>query len=281
MAEYPDPGGVPTPLFPCPEQGAARAAGQRRPAPSGSRFCNVSLQNLGGRCGTIKRLELMLQRLPGVQPLPLCGPDRWLNVCCDAVVVFRGSFDIAHMTTMGILHHRLHGRLWHTTRPDRFSAILASGCLTANPDIPNSERWKASRPEHYPFARCLGGISLFDFANFDPKGYEQTHPLSNWYDFVPYLRSWGGAVWIEVDRVSATEKLISATKLLALWDQDGNRGHAIMPRIEAAYIGDMPVATFRSAFITWDEGRELREIDPSQFNPTDFTLILREWSAVR
>ena len=92
------------------------------------------------------------------------------------------------------------------THPDRFAAILTSGYLSANPDIPNSQRWKASRPEYYPFVRCLGGISLFDFSNFDPEDYEKTHPFSNWYDFVPYLDSWGGAVWIEVDRFAAAEK---------------------------------------------------------------------------
>jgi len=181
------------------------------------------------------------------------------------------------MKSMGSLHDRLHGGLWHMTHPARFSAILASGHLSANPDIPNSERWKASRPEHYPFVRCLGGISLFDFAKFDPEKYEKTYALSNWYSFVPHLKSWGGAVWIEIDRVAAAEKLISSDELVAQWDQDGNRGHTIMPRIEAAHIGSMPLSTFRSAFLTWADGKEVREIDCLGLVGPDFDNSLREW----
>ena len=70
-------------------QGALCAAGQRPTAPSGGRFCNVSLQNFCGRRGTINRLELPLQRPPGGQALPCDGAGgphdqypRWRSTRC-------------------------------------------------------------------------------------------------------------------------------------------------------------------------------------------------------
>lgn len=178
----------------------------------------------------------------------------------------------------GALHDRLYGGLWHTTHPDRFLAILTCGCLCVNPDIPNSERWKASRPEHYPFVRTLGGISLFDFSGFDPAKYELSHPMSNWHAFVPYVERWGGAVWIEVDREAVSASLVSPDELVTRWDQDGNRGHTIMPRIEAAHIGDIPTSAFRSAFLTWAMGDEVREVDVSNDNPNN-DRVVSEWKA--
>lgn len=180
-----------------------------------------------------------------------------------------------------IMKDRLLGGLWHTTRPDRFATILATGGLSATPDVPDRERWKATRPEHYPFVRCLGGVSLFDFADFDREGYERTHPMSNWYDFVPHLAKWGGAVWIEIDRAAVAGSLVSKDELVARWDQEGNRGHTIMPRIEAAHIGDMPTSAFRSAFLTWADGREVRDLEARSLNQEGFAPLLAEWLASR
>lgn len=45
------------------------------------------------------------------------------------------------MAGLGELHERLHGRLWHTTRPDRVPAIIETGALMAEPNIPDSERY--------------------------------------------------------------------------------------------------------------------------------------------
>lgn len=192
---------------------------------------------------------------------------------------FLKSFTILPMANMGTLHDRLHGGLWHTTHPERFQEIVKFGYLSVNPNIPNLERWKASRPEHYPLVRFLGGVSLFDFARFDTEKYEQSHPLSNWYEFVPHLKSWGGAVWINIDRDAISESFISTDQLVAQWDQDGHRARAIMPRIEAAHIGDLPTSAFCSAFMTWAGGREVRELDVLNFNPDSFDKILEEWRA--
>src|SRR5262245_19581650 len=64
---------------------------------------------------------------------------------------------------------RLHGRLWHTTRPDRFESIVRDGAILPEPaNVPDTERWgTANGPRNHPYARFIGGSSLFDFRNFD------------------------------------------------------------------------------------------------------------------
>ncbi|MEO5324266.1 hypothetical protein PV773_13190 [Mesorhizobium sp. CC13] len=167
------------------------------------------------------------------------------------------------MGGMGALHDRLHGGLWHTTHPRRFLSIIASGGLRVEPGLSNLERWKAQRPEHYPLVRLLGGVSLFDFANFDARRYSETHPMSSWHHFVPHRRDWGVAVWIGIARAAVADNFISADALVELWDQPGKRGHTIMPRIEAAHIGDLPKSAFASAFLTWENGCKIHDIDLS------------------
>ncbi len=179
------------------------------------------------------------------------------------------------MATMGTLHNRLHGGLWHVTHPDRFLTILASGGLQVEPEIPNSERWTSSRPEGYSFVRHIGGISLFDFSEFDPDCYEAKYPISNWYDFVPHPRAWGGAVWIEIDREAVSHSLLSADQLRELWDRDGQRNRKRMPEIESAYVGNMPKMAFRSTFLAWQQGREARDINLD--DQPAITKLLNEW----
>src|ERR1035438_4494083 len=64
---------------------------------------------------------------------------------------------------------RTQGGLWHTTRPERFDRILSTGAILPEPDILDSERWANAGPEHYPYVRTLGGVSLFDFDGFNPR----------------------------------------------------------------------------------------------------------------
>lgn len=85
------------------------------------------------------------------------------------------------MAGLGELHERLHGRLWHTTRPDRVPAIMETGALMAEPNIPDAERQKTKRgPDYYPFVRKIGGVSLFDFHEFDAEAYSLRCPSSSW-----------------------------------------------------------------------------------------------------
>jgi len=58
----------------------------------------------------------------------------------------------------------LHGGLWHSTHPERFTGILQSGAILPEPNMQDSDRWKTSRGRgFYPYVRLIGGVSLFDF----------------------------------------------------------------------------------------------------------------------
>lgn len=162
--------------------------------------------------------------------------------------------------SLGLLHDRLYGGLWHTTHPRRFLSILASGALKVDPPLPDTERWKAAAPDLYPFVRVLGGISLFDFADFD-QDFVESNSWSSWDVFVPHRRLWGVAVWIEIKRSDVAGSFLSTRKLLNLWDQPGNHRHSIMPWLEAAHIGNLPMSAVASAFITWGRGEKIHEID--------------------
>ena len=144
----------------------------------------------------------------------------------------------------------LHGRLWHTTHPDRFKSILKIGSILPEPENPNPDRWTTIDGGDYcPYARKLGGISLFDFDQFDPERYAARCPMSSWYVFVPYREDWGSSVWIEIDRERVAPQLISASDLVTRWNSDKAYRHNFMPYIEAVHLGALPRAAFRRAFL--------------------------------
>jgi len=139
----------------------------------------------------------------------------------------------------------LQGRLWHTTSVPRYQMIIETGEILPNPQIPDQERWCTSRgPEFYPFVRSLGGVSLFDFKGFTPRYYRRKFPLSCWMEFVPYRRGWGQAVWIEINRQAIRQNFISTGELLAKWKLNEAYKHNIMPMIEAAHLGPIPLSAF-------------------------------------
>lgn len=175
------------------------------------------------------------------------------------------------------LQARLGNGVWHATHPERFVSIMAEG-LKAEPAISNGERWKTSRgPEFYPFVRKIGGVSLFDFTNFDPDIYDRSHPMSNWRAFVPHREDWAGAVWIQVDREMIGSRFISTDELVVRWDQGGHHRHTIMPRIECACVGDIPTVAFASAFLTWSRGEEIRDLVLGPFSVPACRSVLTEW----
>ena len=118
------------------------------------------------------------------------------------------------MREVGPMGGELHGGLWHVTHPERFLAILECGAIVPEPDIADSERWKTSRgKDYYPFVRAIGGISLFDFHDFEPQSYSLNYPASDWRAFVPYRKLWGGAVWMAIDREQVLPHFMSASEL--------------------------------------------------------------------
>ena len=148
-----------------------------------------------------------------------------------------------------VLLPRLQGSVLHTTNQDRFSGILRSGAILPEPEIDDAERWSTLLGSAYhPYVRTLGGVSLFDFRNFDPRAYSRMYPLSMWREFVPYRSAWKEAIWIEIDISQLGENFISGPALLAGWkaEQVGNR---IMPEIEAAHIGPLPTGAFKEVLL--------------------------------
>lgn len=140
----------------------------------------------------------------------------------------------------------LKNRVWHTTSLQRFQQILIDkAILPKSPTIANSERWKASKgAEFYPFVRVIGGVSLFDFRNFDEKKYSEKYRLSSWSSFVPRQPKWDKVVWIEINTEMVRNNLILGTELVEKWKNQDAYRHSIMPIIEIAHIGALPTTSF-------------------------------------
>tara|TARA_R110000824_G_scaffold381173_1_gene573811 strand:+ start:672 stop:1217 length:546 start_codon:yes stop_codon:yes gene_type:complete len=175
------------------------------------------------------------------------------------------------------LQELLQTGIWHVTHPDRFEGIMNEG-LKPEPNIPNTERWKTSRgPKFYPFVRKIGGVSLFDFRKFDPNIYCTTHPMSNWHQFVPHPKDWGGAVWICINQAALGLRFLSADEVVKRWDTTGNYRNTVMPRIECCCTGDIPISCFNSAFITWNKGEEVHNIPLDPFSYHQYQKVHKAW----
>ena len=164
--------------------------------------------------------------------------------------------------TRELILKELYGGLWHTTHPDRFAKILTSGAILPEPDIPNEERWKTSQGESlYPYVRTLGGVSLFDFHQFDSESYGEKYPSSSWCEFIPYRRVWGHSVWIEIDRQQVAAQLISGSDLVKKWKSENAYRHTIMPHIQIAHLGAIPRTAFRRAFLVSEGNSDFQSLE--------------------
>lgn len=144
----------------------------------------------------------------------------------------------------------LVGGLWHTTSEERYKSIIECGSILVDPKIPDSERWVTNRgSENYPYTRTLGGVSLFDFEDFDPDQYDKRFPSSSWREFVPICKKWQSSIWIEIDKDAINDHLISGPLLLAKWKKENAQKHNVMPHIEAAHIGDISTSNFLRRFL--------------------------------
>lgn len=143
----------------------------------------------------------------------------------------------------------LANKLWHTTSVDRYRKILETGAILTNPPVSDKDRYFTNNgPENYPLVRTLGGISLFDFTDFNPEEYKDKYPISSWYDFVPYNKKWGESVWIEIDREKVNHRLIDVEKLRMIWLEKKLFKHTFMPKIEAAHIGNISIEYFLEVY---------------------------------
>jgi len=103
-------------------------------------------------------------------------------------------------------------------------------------------------------------VSLFDFLGFNESAYTDKYPLSMWKTFVPCFRDWDKAVWIELDRAAIINNFIDSRALLARWIQQNELGRKIMPIIEAAHIGPVPISAFRRVYEFNTHNQEFRQI---------------------
>ena len=121
-------------------------------------------------------------------------PESALSLRCD------WSLELDALTFREDVLATLHGGLWHTTSPQRFDSIARNQEILPDPSIPDAERWGTGMgPDYFPYVRTLGGVSLFDFSDFDPEIYSASYPMSSWTEFVPFRDTWGAAIWIEID----------------------------------------------------------------------------------
>ncbi|MFZ3464557.1 hypothetical protein [Vibrio harveyi] len=132
----------------------------------------------------------------------------------------------------------LLGSVWHTTSLERYAMIVDDGCIKANPNIADTERWGTQLGEKYfPFVRSLGGVSVFDFRNFDIDS-------TDWATFVPCQTNSQSAVWIEIDISKLGDNFKSARSIRDLWHQMGST-RKFITRIEGAVLGEIPTSAFK------------------------------------
>lgn len=137
----------------------------------------------------------------------------------------------------------LRKSIWHTTHPDRFEKTLRTGEILANLDIPDAECWTTSRgPDYYSYVRHIGGVNRFNFCGF-----------------VPIYRGWPNSIWLEIDTREVNGEYVEAKKLWERQDTEGAHRHTLVPRIEAAVIGSIPLGVIEAAHVI-REGSEAFEL---------------------
>ena len=141
---------------------------------------------------------------------------------------------------------------------------MSRKAILSDPPVPEDKRWGANcGPSGWPYVRTLGGVSLFDFAGFDPEDYEARYLASSWRQFVPYRhrRLWGASIWIEINREKAADALIEANVLVARRHKEKAERHNLMPHIEACYIGDIPSGLFVRTLAVANGDTEFRSLE--------------------
>jgi hypothetical protein len=135
------------------------------------------------------------------------------------------------------------GDLWHTTTPCRYRQIRSSGCIV--PDPPNlvGRRFGGESQAEWPVGRSVGGVCLFDFCGFDPEGYVQQYPLSDWRVFLPFNEPGYNAIWMKIDRSALPGQLLSPDEVRRLSEQT-SPPRKYFPRIERVHVGSIPTTAF-------------------------------------
>lgn len=94
-----------------------------------------------------------------------------------------------------------------------------------------------------------GSQSFFDFNNFDYDIYSKKYPVSSVASFVPKPTKCDEAVWIEIERKAVSSSLVGPEELMKKWKNENLRGHNVMPYVESAHIGDIPMGHTRQSLL--------------------------------
>ena len=119
-------------------------------------------------------------------------------------------------------------------------------------------------------------MSLFDFDGFDPEAYSAKYPLSSWREFVPCRPEFEAAIWIEIDRAKIVAGFISGEELLAKWNHENKQCHVVMPLIEAAHIGPIPLSS-TTRTITLPKRKVEHDPIAERLRAGRDRLVLRGW----
>ena len=156
--------------------------------------------------------------------------------------------------------YQLLNAFWHTTSVNRYQSIIDSGFIKPEPNI-KGHRWGVGMgPSHYPFVRKIGGVSIFDFFGFEPEQYSKKFPVSSWRSFVPIQKNWNQAIWIKLSPENMPGKFLKGLELRKIqWDLNALK-NKLMPRIECAHIGPIPIKAFVQILL-YDQEQGFSEID--------------------
>ncbi|MDH6650213.1 UNVERIFIED_ORG: hypothetical protein M2312_004884 [Rhizobium esperanzae] len=124
---------------------------------------------------------------------------------------------------------------------------MTDGFIRSEPSIPDSDRYGGGRS--VSFVRLIGGFSVFDISEpFDVERYRNDFRLSSIDEFMPYRRDWKRSIWIKIDPDACGNAVIRGSATLQRWRVEEAYRHRIMPEIEGAHIGDMPVSSFLGVY---------------------------------
>ncbi|UIK00434.1 hypothetical protein LZK82_09895 [Rhizobium leguminosarum] len=138
---------------------------------------------------------------------------------------------------------------------------MADGSIRPEPRIPDSQRYGGGRG--ISFVRLIEGFSIFDIPEaFDVDKYRRDFPVCSIDEFMPYRRDWKQSIWIKIDPVACGSAIVRGAAALQRWrDQEAYR-HRIMPHIEGAHVGDMPVSSILDVYSIGEGDQDWQRVVP-------------------
>ena len=82
----------------------------------------------------------------------------------------------------------------------------------------------------------------------------------SWQTFVPVREGWPASVWFEIDTSAVSGEYVGPKDLSERQDIEGAHRHTLMPRIEAAVIGSIPLRAIRAAYLSSEGGEDFEEL---------------------